>query len=308
MTAVRFGDGATGSLQALANALGFETSRADLRSLYLGFLAQEPMVSLSLGALPTTWAKVDYLLRLFDRDTAQLYFDEYLSPVGHLIWTYVPADLDPAVWLSALPLVAPASPKDHILVLSMAARNGAVWRVRRELQRLSAHHGMSVVYLRRRGRQIRLLQYAMPSAHGEHSTIASVEFRGNILDVSDLREVVLLRLAEGRLMQAFARFASESSSQHAGRIRTPLMLGQFGLSTDRQGETNGLVTWAWCKAANEHAFESNPYELSPALWREGSRLKIVDALGDWQGALRSAIDAGRLAAQDIEELPLRAAQ
>jgi hypothetical protein len=252
--------------------------------------------------LSNTWAKVEYLLSLFDQRTAQLYFDAYRGLAGHLLWTYVPTDIDPATWASAVPFVSKPAPTDQILVVSMAARESALRHIRRDLHALSTR-AKPIVYLRRRGRHVRLVMHSPHTpAPVAPASGAYAELRGGLLALPAIREVVRLRISEGRLMQAFSRLADAGSSEHSGRIRTPLVLEQFGVSIDSDGNVDGVATWAWCRTANIRSFVSNPYGLAPALWREGECLQIVDALGNWRSALSSAVKCGRLTEEDHERL------
>lgn len=286
------------SLWELTQELGVEASSADLRSLYLGYLANEPIASPTMRSLHGTWAKVEYLLSLFDQRTAQLYFDAYRGLTGHLLWTYVPSSIDPGAWAGAVPLVGISAPNDQILVVSVAAKDEVLHLIRRDLQALSAQ-GKPVVYVRRRRRQMLLVRHS-PQKPTNRTSVprANPALRGGFLNLPAMREIVGLRIAEGQLMQAFSRYAGAGSSEHTGRIRTPLALEQFGLSTDSHGTVDGVVTWAWCHADNLQAFQDDPYSLHPALWREGDCLQIVDALGDWRRALRLAVEAGRLTEHD----------
>lgn len=290
---------AAAALRELNQALNLSTSAADLRCQFLGYMANDAVDSVTLRLLQSTWAKIRYFLALFDQGTTQLYFDAYRCPIGHLLWTHIPAEIDAGTWLQAVPLPANPGPADPIFVISASARDGALRSIRADLEALSAK-GRPVVYLRRRGRQVRLVEHAPHAGPLEQRPLE--QLRGGAWDRPAMLEIARLRMTEGRLMQAFASLAAIDSPQHSGRIRIPMQLEQYGLARNPQGCADGVATWAWLAPAQARQFEADPYGASPAQWREGADLRIVDALGNWRGALDEAVAVGRLTEADRDHL------
>lgn len=237
-------------------------------------------------------------LKIFQMGLANLYFDNYGNLAGHLFWL-LPNSLEKEQLckLSMPPIRLPNSTENYqVCVLSLSAVSNIIASVKYDLQKITSISSESIFYIRLYDKQWKLVDMRLKkrASTGKCNYISFLVGVG--ASERQLIKKIKLNVAKrGALLYAYMRVARfRDELNFSVRTMAPLRLNQFHVYKNEENLPVGAITWGWVSEETLSKFIATPFRYSAPYWKAGTKLIIVDAIGDYEGCLADAVINGRL--------------